>query len=209
MKLSNACVLPRLCGVSARKYLLFPLALLALASCAAQSQPTGNTQPSLDSAIEMARAEMSAERNAIVTATMNLSDKEAAAFWPIYRKYEYERSLVDDGRAAVIKEYAEKYSSLTDADAKSMTEKMLDYDSREVALKKKYVKEFEKVVSATTVAKFFQLNHRIDLVMATKIEASLPSLARPEEAQGPSMDTQSPDTQNTTSPKVLPGVQEN
>ena len=61
---------------------------------------------------------------------MNFSDKDAAAFWPIYRKYEYQRSLLDDRRAAVIKEYAQKYSALSDVDAKAMAERMFDCESR-------------------------------------------------------------------------------
>lgn len=59
-----------------------------------------------------------------------------------------------------------------------MTDRMLDYDSRDIALKKKYVKEFSKVLlPATTVAKFFQLDHRIDLLMGMQVESSLPTLA--------------------------------
>jgi len=67
---------------------------------------------------------MRADRATIITQAMNFSDKEAAAFWPIYRQYEYERSRLDDGRVAVIKEYSQKYPSLTDAEAKAMAEQM-------------------------------------------------------------------------------------
>ena len=137
--LSRTTVLGHATGVRLRelfcksKMLAVAVALLATSPlCRAQIQAT-----SLGSAIELARADMTSQRNEIVSATMQLSDKDAAAFWPIYRKYEYERSVVDDGRAAVVKEYAEKYSTITDTDAKSMTDRMLDYDSRDIALKKK------------------------------------------------------------------------
>lgn len=168
------------------------VALLAISPlCRAQIQAT-----SLGSAIELARADMSSQRNEIVTATMQLSDKDAVAFWPIYRKYEYERSLLDDGRAAVVKEYAEKYSTITDSDAKSMTDRMLDYDSRDIALKKKYVKELSKALPATTVAKFFQLDHRIDLLMAMQVESSLPPLWRSQDTQQQKPEQQTTDSHN-------------
>jgi hypothetical protein len=171
------------------------LALLAASPlCRAQVQVT-----SLGSAIELARADMRSQRTEIITATMQLNDKDAAAFWPIYRKYEFERSIVDDGRAAVVKEYAQKYSTITDVDAKSMTDRMLDYDSREIALKKKYVKEFSKIFPATTVAKFFQLDHRIDLLMAMQIESSLPPLWRQA-----GIEQKDADQQNITSQNVGP-----
>jgi hypothetical protein len=143
--------------------------------------PFGRAQdqePSIDSAIEVARANMRADRATIITQAMNFSDKEAAAFWPIYRQYEYERSRLDDGRVAVIKEYSQKYPSLTDAEAKAMAEQMLEYDSRLAALKKKYYKKFNKVLSALTVTKFFQLDRRVDLLMDMNVESSLPPLTQ-------------------------------
>ncbi len=152
--------------------LLVVFALLATSSlCGAQVQMS-----SVSSVIEMARAEMTSERNAIINSAMQLKDKDAAAFWPIYRRYEYDRSVVDDGKAAIVKEYTQKYSTLSDADAKSMTQRMLAYEARESALKIKYFKRFNKVLPPITVATFFQLDHRIDVLMAAKVESSLPPL---------------------------------
>jgi hypothetical protein len=143
--------------------------------------PFGRAQdeePSIDSAIEVARANMRADRATITTQAMNFSDKEAAAFWPVYRQYEYERFRLDDGRVAVIKEYSHKYPTLTDAEAKAMAEKMFEYDSRLAALKKKYYKKFNKVLPALTVTKFFQLDRRVDLLMDMNVESSLPPLTQ-------------------------------
>jgi len=144
--------------------------------CRAQNQePVG-------SAIEVARANMEADRATIIGGAMNFSDKDASAFWPIYRQYEYERSTLEDRRVAVIKEYTAKFSTLTDADAKSMTETMFEYDSGLVALKKRYFKRFNKVLPALTVTKFFQLDRRLDLLIDMKLESAVPSLAQAQYA---------------------------
>lgn len=95
-------------------------------------------EPSIDSMIEILRTGMQADKATIVATGMNLSDKDGAAFWPIYRQYEHERSMVDDGRVTVIREYTTKYPTLTDADAKAMAQRMFDYDSRIAALTKRY-----------------------------------------------------------------------
>lgn len=157
-----------------RKSMLLAIMFVTLALpavCRAQTQ-----QANVSSTIELVRADMQADRAKIVTAAMNFSDKEAAAFWPISRKYEYERSTLDDRRAAVIKEYAAKYSTLNDTDAKAMVERMFDCESALVALKKKYLKKFNAALPALTVTRFFQLEHRIDLLMDMKVESSLPPL---------------------------------
>jgi hypothetical protein len=121
---------------------------------------------------------MQADRTTLITAGMNFNDKDGVAFWPIYQQYEYERSRLDDDRVAVIKEYTQKYPTLTDAEAKAMAEQMLGCDYRLAALKKKYYKKFNKVLPALTVARFFQLERRVDLMMDMQVESSLPPLTQ-------------------------------
>ncbi|HVO60112.1 MAG TPA: hypothetical protein VMT53_04215 [Terriglobales bacterium] len=138
-------------------------------------------EPSFDSAVEVVRADERADRATLITATMKFNDKEAAAFWPIYRRYEHERSLVDDGRVAIIKEYTQKFPNFSDAEAKSMAERMFQYDARLAALRKTYYKKFNKVLPALTVTKFFQLDRRIDLLMDMRVESTLPPLTQPQD----------------------------
>jgi len=155
---------------------LLMLTFAMLAFC-----PLGRAQdeePAIDSTIAVVRANMQADRTTLITTVMNFTDKDGAAFWPIYQQYEYERSRLDDRRAAVIKQYAQKYPTVTDAEAKAMADQMLDCESRLAGLKKKYYKKFNKVLPALTVTKFFQLERRIDLMMDMQVEAALPPLTQ-------------------------------
>jgi len=135
-------------------------------------------EPTMDSKIAVVRANMQADRTTLITAGMNFNDKDGAVFWPIYQQYEYERSRLDDGRVAIIKEYTQKYPTLTDAEAKAIAERMFEYDARMIALKKEYFKKFTKTLPALTVAKFFQLDRRVDLLMDMQVESSLPPLTQ-------------------------------
>ena len=70
--------------------------------------PFGRAQdqePTIDSTIALVRANMQADRIILITSGMNFNDKEGAAFWPVYREYQYDRSKLDNSRSAVIKEY--------------------------------------------------------------------------------------------------------
>ena len=155
---------------------LFVVTFAILAFCSAGRAQ--DQEPAIDSTIAVVRANMKADRTTLITTGMNFNDKDGAAFWPIYQQYEYERSRIDDRRAAVIKLYTEKYPNLTDAEAKAMAEQMLDCESRLAGLKKKYYKKFNKVLPALTVTKFFQLDRRIDLLMDMNVEVSLPPLTQ-------------------------------
>jgi hypothetical protein len=159
-----------------RNCALLTVAFAMLAFC-----PLGRAQdqePTIDSTIAMVRANMQADRTALVTAGMNFNDKDGAAFWPIYQQYERERSGLDDRRAAVVKQYTQKYPNLTDAEAKAMADQMFDCEYLLAALKKKYYKKFNKALPALTVTEFFQLDRRIDLMMDMQVESSLPPLTQ-------------------------------
>jgi Spy/CpxP family protein refolding chaperone len=159
-----------------KNFALLVVTFAMLAFC-----PLGHAQdqqPTIDSTIAIVRANMQADRTTLITSGMNFTDKDGEAFWPIYQQYDYERSRLDDRRAAVIKHYTQKYPTLTDAEAKAMAETMLDCESRLAELKKKYYKKFNKVLPSLTVTKFFQLERRIDLMMDMQVESSLPPLTQ-------------------------------
>jgi len=136
-----------------------------------------SSEPSLDSYIESVRADLRADKVAIITEAMQLNDRESKAFWPVYRKYEADVRKVNDQRVALIKSYSDKFATMTDADAKAMIDQSIDFESRRTEVKKKYAKEFQKAgLSSLTVAKFLQLEHRLDLLVDLQIASELPSL---------------------------------
>ncbi len=135
------------------------------------------SEPSLDSQIESLRADLKADKVAIITETMRFDDQQSKLFWPVYRKYEVELTKVNDERMALVKSYSDKFITMTDADAKEMIDQSIDFESRRINLKRKYAKEFQKAgLSPLTVAKFLQLEHRLDLLVDMSIASELPSL---------------------------------
>ena len=149
------------------------LSLVALCSVSVAQ----NNGPSVDSYIESIRADTRADKVAIITEAMQLNDQDSKMFWPVYRKCEADLMKVNDQRVALIKSYADKFTTMTDADAKAMTEQSLDFESRRTDVKKKCAKELQKAgLSYLTVAKFIQLEHRLDLLIDVQIASELPSL---------------------------------
>ena len=52
--------------------------------------------------------------------TCPLTATEATKFWPIYDQYAAEVSTLGDARVALIKEYAQSYNTMTDAQANDL-----------------------------------------------------------------------------------------
>src|SRR5215472_6775365 len=70
-----------------------------------------------DANIQLWRQDIRAQRKKIVAANMPLTETEATKFWPLYDRYVAETVKINDARFALIKEYAQNYSNMTDAQA--------------------------------------------------------------------------------------------
>jgi hypothetical protein len=171
--------------VSRRKIVAWTLLLAIACPVSSFPQQKKSAGEDVNSEIEVARADLRADKVTIITEAMKFTPEESSAFWPIYKKYENDLSQLNDRRIRLIQSYADKFSTLTDADAKTMTNEAFDLESRRVDLKKRYFREFNEKLPASTVAKFFQLEHRLDLLIDLKIASELPSLLiKPASAAG-------------------------
>ncbi len=165
--------------------MLYSVVLLWLAPfCSVSVAQT--SEASVDSYLESLRADLKATHVAIITEAIQFNDQESKAFWPLYRKYDAEVTKVNDQRVALIKSYADTFPTMSDAEARTMIDQSLDFESHRTALKKKYAREFQNVgLSPLTVAKFLQLEHRLDLLVSMKIASELPSLLIKPTGQSP------------------------
>lgn len=129
-----------------------------------------------ESMLELLRSDMRASMEAIVTKAMALQQGEAEKFWPVYRSYEVDVATLNNERLKLMKEYAEKYDTLTDSEAKALVERSLDWQTRRTSLQRKYFHRMAEATSNLTAAKFFQLEHRFNLAVDLGIASQLPSL---------------------------------
>lgn len=126
--------------------------------------------------VDTIRADLRADKVGVISAMMQFSEKDAAAFWPIYKKYEFEVAKLNDERIQAIKRYAQEWKTMTDADAKNLAEKSFELETRRTNLKKEYFAEFSGVLPGMVVMRFFQLEHRMDLLVNFRIASELPTL---------------------------------
>jgi hypothetical protein len=160
---------PFFCSLSASLVFLQPVLL-------AEQAPSAPPKEDEISAIDTLRADIHADHLATIRSQMQLNPDESVAFWPIYKEYSAEMSRANDDRIAAIREYADSYAILSNADASALTLKILNFEQHRLDVKKKYFKEFSSKLSGKTVAKFFQLEHRFDLVVDLEIASHLPAV---------------------------------
>jgi Spy/CpxP family protein refolding chaperone len=129
-----------------------------------------------DQDVEMLRADLRSQRKQITAQNLPLTADEATKFWPIFDQYRKEAIQANDERWAVIKEYAANYNTMSDAQAQDYIKRSTTVDQQLLALRMKYVPVFEKVISPTKTALWYQIDRRIDLLINLQLSTAIPMI---------------------------------
>jgi hypothetical protein len=161
---------------------MIALALAALTlSFAAQAQ-VNPAFSDLTQATEEARTIVQTERKLIVSQGLTLTAEEANAFWPVYDRYMAEMKEVGNLRVKVITDYAASYDNLTDATAKQLIADLLKYQENALKVRKSYVGKFRKVLPEVKLARFLQLENKLDAITDFALARNIPLV--PEKGAG-------------------------
>jgi len=156
------------------------VAMLFAGPLAAQTAATkapadpAKVRAEIDKAIETMRKDARAGKSDILGKTMELDSTQAAAFWPVYKLYEAELQTVNNDRLAIIQDMAEHFDALDDAKAKALLDRQMVFEEKRLALAKKYKDEMLKVLPAKTVARFFQVDSRLNKLAELAIASDIP-----------------------------------
>jgi len=130
----------------------------------------------LQQEITLTRAALETQRKAVILQNIQLTTEEDSVFWPVYNHYRTEMQKVGDKRVAVIGDYADAYrnNALSDKAAAKLLDRYLNVLQDQVKVKKKFVRKFKKVLPAIKVARLYQVDNRLDLLVNMQIASGVP-----------------------------------
>jgi hypothetical protein len=140
--------------------------------------PRAADPASLEEQIQIVRSSTEIERQSTLIRGAQLEDAELERFAPVYQDYRREVTAVNDKLLALLKSYADQYTTLTDAQAQALTRDSLALERDRVDLKIRYAKRFGKVLPARKVARVMQIENRMDLLQMIGAATTIP-LAKP------------------------------
>lgn len=151
----------------------------AIAATTLLAGPAVLAQESQDQAasnMEIVREKVRADKKLLVAANMELTESEAAAFWPVYEAYQKEIADLNQRTLKVIESYADVYNqgAVSDDAAKKLLDEALAIDSAEVDLRKSYVSKFSKVLPAAKVARYYQIERKIRAAINYELASGIP-----------------------------------
>jgi Spy/CpxP family protein refolding chaperone len=134
----------------------------------------GNYQTITDEDIQMLRKDIRSQRKQLIAANMKLTDTEAEKFWPVYEQYISELVKSNSKKYALIKQYIQSGGALSDADAESAVKQWVDVDASVAQLRMQYIPNFRKVLSPKSMALFYQLDRRVQLMIDLQLASTIP-----------------------------------
>jgi hypothetical protein len=153
--------------------LVLAFSLLNVVAVSAQvAQVT--VKPLSDEDIKLIRQDIQGAKEGVIKDTMQFSEAEGKAFWPVYKEFADEQRTIAEKRFGVIVDYAQHVDTMTDADASGLTHRLLQVEDDAQALRKKYFPKFEGAVGAKRAAKFYQVDNRLNMILNVQLASEIP-----------------------------------
>lgn len=134
----------------------------------------------LTEATEQARSLLQVERKMIVSQELHLSPAESNAFWPVYDSYMADLKEANDLRVKVVTDYAASYENLSDETAEKLIDDMLRHQEKTLKIRKSYLGKFRKVLPDTKVARFYQIENKLDAIINFSLARQIPLVPQQE-----------------------------
>lgn len=125
--------------------------------------------------IELTRQVIETQHQAIVAEAMQLTDEQSGVFWPLYREYHAEMRAVNDQYLDIMMRYVNAYPDGLGDDV--ATDLMMDWAAMEadsIAIRKKYLKKFNKVLPSALVLRFFQIENKLTSIVRAEVAVQIP-----------------------------------
>ena len=124
--------------------------------------------------LALLRKNLRAEKKQLIALNVPLTETEATKFWPVYDTYTAEMSKQYDQFYQLIKDYAAKQKTLTDAEAGDLLKRWNNIQLALVQTRQKHIPIIEKVIGGRKAAHFFQIDRRLYALMDMQVAHEIP-----------------------------------
>ncbi|MFC1882151.1 hypothetical protein ACFL2S_11725 [Thermodesulfobacteriota bacterium] len=137
-----------------------------IGSALAQDKPADN--------MEIVKEKIKTDKKLLIATNMQLTESEATAFWPVYESYQAELGKLRDRELKLIEKFAANYETMSADAAKNLLDESMSIDSDHQKLRQSYLAKFRGVLSDTKVARYYQLESKIDAVLEYELARRIP-----------------------------------
>jgi hypothetical protein len=155
------------------RVLLVSALILGLSAASARAAAAAGGE-SENASVDALLSAIRANRKALVAVNLKMTDDEAAKFWPIYDSYQKEMNAIGDRLVAVLGDYGKNFHDMTDDKATKILDDYLTLEAERVKVRRAYVEQFAKALSGRKLARFYQIENKMDAVIRYEMAKTIP-----------------------------------
>jgi hypothetical protein len=144
------------------------MAMAMVVPAMSQEKPADNMQIVLE--------KIRADKKLLVAESMQLTEAEAKAFWPVYDQYQDELFLLRARTAKLIKDYADASEKMSNDTARKLLDELMIIEALGPKLRQTYLPKFRKVLPETKVVRYYQIENKINAALMYELAANIPLL---------------------------------
>lgn len=150
------------------------IALTASQAIRAQNKPAPGDKPA--SNLEIVHEKLKADKKLIVAKYMELTESEAAKFWPVYDEYQADLQKGNERLRALLQSYAADYNnkSLTDEKAKKLLDDWIALERDEGNRRSAFAPKVLKALPPKKAARYLQIENEYRIMLRYEIAANVP-----------------------------------
>jgi hypothetical protein len=136
----------------------------------------GLAEPVSDTNAEILKEKLKADKKLLIAGNMDLTDGEAKQFWSIYEAYQKDLEAINKQLGQTITTYAEAFNNgtISNDTAKKLLNEALSVEEQELKLKRNYADKLGKVLPATKVARYIQMETKIRSLIRFEMAQQIP-----------------------------------
>jgi len=124
--------------------------------------------------MQILREKLEADKKLLVATNMDLTEKEAQAFWPIYESYQKDLGLLNGRMLVLLQDFARTYQAMTDEEARKLVGEYLAIERDRVRKKQSYLPKLRQALPEKKVARYLQIENKIEAVIRYELARKIP-----------------------------------
>ena len=127
-----------------------------------------------DSSIKLARSAVETERQELLAANLELGEALRDVFWPLYTEYRSAVNKILDAKVEFYERFFSSYETLSDTEALTLLDEHFEFKQQLLDVQKTYSKKMRAVLPGRIVARFFQIENKMDIIVDYEMTGEFP-----------------------------------
>lgn len=117
---------------------------------------------------------MRAEKMLTILSSLDMSEKERQAFWPVYEDYQRELGNINAQSAGLFARFTHEYGCMTNEAADQLLGDYLEIRDSRIRLQKSFLPRFRNALPPIKLARYYQIENKLQAITDYELAEELP-----------------------------------